>query len=215
MLSQSSLQLHIPTPAHKYDVVPKLSDNFRFCRKSGEECESKLWQVLWQHTVTADRFSPLLNTSKSINDIGVLHAWSKSHSKAILLNDKHTVEGGFSTGIRILLCPCLFHYFRNLLNHPYIIFGHEIVTCLFCYRSIIQNTCLFCYRSALQIISQFALLLYSFSDRLSILLAQNCHSRLFVLLPRNCRSHLSVLLPQRRWIHFSASLIVSVFVLLL
>ena len=160
--------------------------------------------------MTADRFSPLLNTSKSINDIGVLHAWSKSHSKAILLNDKHTVEGGFSTGIRILLCPCLFHYFRNLLNHPYIIFGHEIVTCLFCYRSIIQNTCLFCYRSiiqntclfcyrsALQIISQFALLLYSFSDRLSILLAQNCHSRLFVLLPRNCRSHLSVLLPQRR-----------------
>jgi hypothetical protein len=37
----------------------------------------------------------------------------------------------------------------------------------------------FCDRSVLQIFSQFALLSYSTSDRLTILLAQNCRCNLF------------------------------------
>jgi hypothetical protein len=68
----------------------------------------------------------------------------------------------------------------------------------------------FCDRSVLQIVSQFALLSYSSSDRLTILLAQNFRGHLFVWLPRHCRSPLPVLLPQHCWIHLSASLFFSV-----
>lgn len=96
------------------------------------------------------------------------------------------LEGGFSTGIRIFLVlvfiiisvifksPLHFSLPRNS-SHAGCVTG-----------ALFKNRPFFCDRNVLQIISQFALLSYSSSGRVTILLAQNCRSHLSVLLPQHC-----------------------------
>jgi hypothetical protein len=92
----------------------------------------------WQVFSTADHEQELYHF-----DIGLLHAWSKSHSQAILLNDKWEFGRRFQYKYSNLSLPLLISLLRKSLNHPYIFFTTEFITCLLRYSSIIQNTSLF------------------------------------------------------------------------
>lgn len=151
----------------------------------------------WQVFSTAEHKQKLCHFYTAL-----LHAWSKSHSKAILLNDKWELARRFqyrysnfslSLLISLLQKSLLISLLQKSLNHPYIFFfflprNSSHASCVT--AALFKTRPCFCDRSVLQIGSQFALLSYSSSDRLTI------------LLPRYFRNHLSVLLlPQHCWIH--------------
>jgi hypothetical protein len=96
----------------------------------------------WQVFSTAEHEQKLCNF-----DISLLYAWSKSHSQAIVLNDKWEFGRRFHYKYSNLSLPLLISLLQKSLNHPSIFFGGgvttEFMTCLLRYSSIIPNTSLF------------------------------------------------------------------------
>jgi hypothetical protein len=146
----------------------------------------------WQVFSTAEHKQKLYHFAVSL-----LHAWGKPHSKVTLLNDKWECGRRFQCRYSCFSLFLLISLLQKSLNHPYIFLARNASHACYVTAALFKTRPCFCDRSVLQIVSQFALLSYSSSDRLTILLAQNC------------RSHLSVLLPQHCWIHLSACLFFS------
>jgi hypothetical protein len=100
--------------------------------------------VLRQHALSADRCSPLLNTSKSPVTL-ILACYMPGASRT--RKRPYWMANRVWTEVSVQVFEFFFvliSLLQKSLNRPYIFFATKFIMCLLCHRSIIQNTSHFC-----------------------------------------------------------------------